>query len=93
MNISIHCFGQIRSLTKEKLVTLQIPSNSAITKALDSLVEKFGEEMEKLLYREGKIRDFYSVQVDKINVKNEDLGAFILKENQVIAIIPFIAGG
>ena len=93
MNISIHCFGQIRSLTKEKLVTLQIPSNSAITKALDSLVEKFGEEMEKLLYREGKIRDFYSIQVDKINVKNEDLGAFILKENQVIAIIPFIAGG
>lgn len=93
MIINIHCFGQIRTHTKERMVEVTIGDNATITEVLNAFVKMFGEVMERLLYNEGALRDFYSIQVDKKHVKNEDLLDFILQDGQTIAIIPFIAGG
>ena len=93
MNIIIHCFGQVRTITREAKVNLEVPSDCTITKAIDIFVEKFGEELEKLLYREGKLRDFYSIQVDRNNVSNDELSNVKVYGNQTIAIIPFVSGG
>ena len=93
MNISIHCFGQIRTLTKERIIELDVVEGSTIISVIDEFVKRFGEGMERLLYNEGKIRDFYTIQVDKKHVKNERFDDYSLKDGQTIAIIPFIAGG
>ncbi len=93
MEISIQCFGQVRSITKERYVLLDVDESTTVTEALDIFVTKFGPELEKLLYTDGKIREFYFIQVDKDNLAKEDLDGFILKHNQVISIIPFISGG
>jgi molybdopterin converting factor small subunit len=93
MNINFQCFGQVRSITKEAVVTIDIPDKISIVKALDIFVQTFGEEMEKILYSEGKLRNFYFIQVDKKNVEHEDLDDFILEDAQTISIIPFVAGG
>lgn len=93
MKINIQCFGQVRSITKEAIISLVIPDDISITKALDIFVQNYGEEMEKILYNEGKLRKFYFIQVDRKNVEYEELDSFILEENQTISIIPFVAGG
>ncbi|MCK4895863.1 MAG: MoaD/ThiS family protein [Candidatus Heimdallarchaeota archaeon] len=93
MIVNIHCFGQIRTLTKEKIVEMNIRDNATIPYVLDEFVKKYGETMEKLLYNEGKIRDFYTIQVDKKHVKNEEFEDYNLQDGETIAIIPFIAGG
>ena len=93
MEISIQCFGQIRSVTKEKYVVLEVDENTSITEALDIFVSKFGPVLERLLYTDGKIREFYFIQVDKDNIDKDELSRTILKSNQVISIIPFISGG
>lgn len=93
MNISIHCFGQIRTLTKERIIEMDVAEDSTIISVIDEFVKRFGEAMERLLYNEGKIRDFYSIQVDKKHVKNENFEGYKLQDGQTIAIIPFIAGG
>ncbi len=93
MIVNIHCFGQIRTLTKERIVEIDIGDNSTIPYILDEFVKKYGEIMERLLYREGKLRDFYTIQVDKKHVKTEEIEACYLQDGQTIAIIPFIAGG
>ncbi len=93
MEISIQCFGQVRSITKERFVVLEVNENDSITKALDLFVSKFGQELEKLLYTDGKIREFYFIQVDKDNIDKDELDKTNLKSNQVISIIPFISGG
>ncbi|MHA1552506.1 MAG: MoaD/ThiS family protein [Candidatus Heimdallarchaeaceae archaeon] len=93
MIVNIHCFGQIRTLTKERMVEMNIRDNVTISYVLDEFVKKYGETMEKLLYNEEKIRDFYTIQIDMKLVKNEELEDFNLQDGQTIAIIPFIAGG
>ncbi|MHA1347991.1 MAG: MoaD/ThiS family protein [Candidatus Heimdallarchaeaceae archaeon] len=93
MIINIHCFGQIHTLTKERIIEMDVVEGSTIISAIDDFVNRFGETMERLLYREGKIRDFYSIQVDKKHVNNEDFEDYKLQVGQTIAIIPFIAGG
>lgn len=93
MEISVQCFGQLRTITKERYVILDIQANITITKALDIFVSKYGPELEKLLYTDGKIREFYFIQLDKDNIKKDDLDITIVKANQVISIIPFISGG
>lgn len=93
MIIGIHCFGQIRTLTKERIIELDVAENSTIISVIDEFVKRFGDTMERLLYNEGKIRDFYTIQIDKNHVKNEDFEDYNLQDGQTIAIIPFIAGG
>ncbi len=93
MNIFIHCFGQVRTITKEAKVSIDVPSGSSVTQAIDIFVKKFGEELERLLYREGKLRDFYSIQIDRNNVRNDELSDTKIETNQTISIIPFVSGG
>ncbi|MBY9001746.1 MAG: MoaD/ThiS family protein [Candidatus Heimdallarchaeota archaeon] len=93
MIINIHCFGQIRSQTKERIVEVTSSDQATITEVLNAFIKMYGEVMERLLYNEGKLRDFYSIQVDKKHVKNEELNDYFLRDGQTIAIIPFIAGG
>jgi len=93
MIIHIHCFGQIRTLTKERIVEVTISNQTTIPEALNEFVKMYGDVMEKLLYNEGKLRGFYSIQVDKKHVNNEDFEEYKLQVGQTIAIIPYIAGG
>ena len=93
MEISVQCFGQIRTITKERYVILDVQNKITITKALDIFVSKYGPELEKLLYTDGRIREFYFIQLDKDNIKKDDLDTTIVKAKQVISIIPFISGG
>ncbi len=93
MKINVQCFGQVRSITKEAIVSIDIPDKISIVKALDIFVQSFGEEMEKILYSDGKLRKFYFIQVDKKNVEHEELDDFILEDAQTVSIIPFVAGG
>ena len=93
MKINIQCFGQVRSITKEAIVSIVVPEKISIVKALDIFVQSFGDEMEKILYSEGKLRNFYFIQVDKKNVEHEELDDFTLENAQTISIIPFVAGG
>ena len=93
MKVSIQCFGQLRSITKERYVEIDVDAQTSVLKALELFTEKYGEGIEKLLYREGKIRDFYFIQVDKNNVENHELNNILVQDGQIISIIPFIAGG
>ena len=93
MIVYVHCFGQVRSITKEAIVCVEVPEECNITQAIDLFVIKFGEELENLLYREGKLRDFYSIQIDRNNVSNDDLSDTLILQEQTIAIIPFVSGG
>jgi len=93
MIVNIQCFGQVRSITKEAIVALEVPIDSTISQAIDLFVKKYGEELEKLLYREGKLRDFYSIQVDRKNVDNDKIHETVLTLEQTISVIPFVAGG
>ena len=93
MIIYVHCFGQIRTLTKERMVEMTLINQTSIPAALDEFVKMYGDALEELLYNEGKLRGFYSIQVDKEHVKDENLEDYNLQDGQTIAIIPFIAGG
>jgi len=82
MKVSIQCFGQLRTITKERYVHLDVVENSSVLHVLSCFRDKYGEQVDKLLYREGKIRDFYFIQVDKLNVDNHELNEITVTEKQ-----------
>lgn len=93
MKISIQCFGQLRTITKERYVELEVEEKTSIFKAIEQLKNKYGKSVERLLYNDGQIREFFFIQVDNSNIEHDELDEIFVEEGQIISIIPFVAGG
>ena len=93
MNVSIQCFGQLRTITKERYVKLKVEENSSILHVITCFKDKFGDKVERLLFNDGKLREFYFIQIDNTNIDIDKLDEIIVSNDQIISIIPFVAGG
>ncbi|MHA2364151.1 MAG: hypothetical protein ACXAC7_09340 [Candidatus Hodarchaeales archaeon] len=99
MKIFIKNFGQLRSLTKDPMISLDVKENSSFLDVLDFFIEKFGPTAKKLLYNDesGKINSFYTIMIqnnnNNITIDQNELGKTAVNEGQVILIVPFIGGG
>ena len=93
MKIIIQTFGQIRSITKEQYIELELDEKSTVAQAIKHFTDKFGPSVQKLLFHEGKFRDFYTVMVNKNSITREKINTYKLSEGNEISLIPFVAGG
>ncbi len=93
MKIIIQTFGQIRSITKEQFIELELDEKSTVAQAIRHFTEKFGPDVQKLLFHEGKFRDFYTVMINKNSITREKINTYKLSEGNEISLIPFVAGG
>ncbi len=93
MKISIQCFGQLRTITKKRYVEIEVEEKTSILKAIEQFKNEYGKSVERLLYNDGKIREFYFIQLDNSNIENNELDEIFVNNDQIISIIPFVAGG
>ncbi|MHA1853250.1 MAG: MoaD/ThiS family protein [Candidatus Heimdallarchaeaceae archaeon] len=93
MQIRIQCFSQIRSITKQQFVNIEIPQDTTLIGAVKSFAEQFGNDMQEMLFSDGKLRSFYSLQVDSKQIAPDEYSTLVVKEGQTITILPYIAGG
>lgn len=93
MRVTIRCFGQIRSITNQQYVEMEVPANSSVLDILKIFAKQYGSTMEEMLFKKGQLRSFFSIQVDSKQVDPEEYNTLLVNDQQTIAIIPYIAGG
>lgn len=80
MTITLLLFGAATDLLGTSETTLEVPNNSTVTRFKEILANQFPELA---------IMSSYAIAVNENYASNET----ILKENDVIAIIPPVSGG
>ncbi len=93
MKIELQIFGQFQKFFESKSSFLEIPEGYTILDVFMYLTAQHGEEFEKLLFYEGKVRTFYTILINEQLIEHEELSKIVLKDNDKLVVIPYIAGG
>jgi molybdopterin synthase sulfur carrier subunit len=94
MKVTIKFFTSLREITGNKMVNLQLKNIISVEELLSLLFEKYGQEFQDYVYnQEGKVQDFLSFLVNGKNINNLQGFNTILKEGDIIAILPPVGGG
>jgi len=94
MNVKIKFFTSLREVTGTKMVNLHLKKIISVEELLFLLSEKYGQEFREYIYdQDGKVQDFLSFLVNGKNIHNLQGFNTILKEGDIIAILPPVGGG
>lgn len=94
MKVEIRIFAGLREVAKERMVKEDLPTGSTVADAVRSLCERFGPEFRKqVLDVSGNILDSLRILINGRNVVNLQGVSTELKEEDVLAIFPPVAGG
>lgn len=94
MKVTIKFFTSLREITGNKMVIIELKNLISVEQLLSLLFEKYGQEFRDYVYnQEGKVQDFLSFLVNGKNINNLEGFNTILKEGDIIAILPPVGGG
>lgn len=83
--------AKIRAIVGTKELTAE---GETVEDILNFLIQKYGKELaNEILDKNGKIKDYYRIVVNGRNIKLLNDLKTKLKDNDLIAIMPPIAGG
>ncbi|MFW9794085.1 MAG: MoaD/ThiS family protein [Candidatus Thorarchaeota archaeon] len=93
MRVLFKSFGPIKRLLGEKIIEVDVPEGSTVRQVVDVIVEKNGEELEKLIMDRDRISGNLIVILNKKDV--ETLGGvdIVVSEGDEIAVLPHVQGG
>lgn len=94
MKVTIKFFTSLREITGNKIVIMELKNLISVEQLLSLLFEKYGQEFRDYVYnQEGKVQDFLSFLVNGKNINNLEGFNTILKDGDIIAILPPVGGG
>jgi len=94
MKVTIKFFTSLREITGNKMVNLESKNIISVEQLISLLFEKYGQEFRDYVYnQEGKVQDFLSFLVNGKNINNLEGFNTILKDGDIIAILPPVGGG
>ena len=94
MKVIIKFFTSLREITGNKMVNLQLKNKMSVEQVLFLLLEKYGQEFRDYVYnQEGKVQDFLSFLINGKNINNLQGFNTVLREGDIIAILPPVGGG
>ncbi len=94
MEVEIKFYAMLREATGKKREVVELPEKSSVGDLMDLLVGQYGVEFGRYIYDEKKqVRDYLSFMLNGINVNS--LGGFntVLRDGDVLAILPPVGGG
>ena len=91
MSITVNFFANFREATG--VDRIEVKRAEDLDKLLKWLVARFGKDLEKDLYEEGKVCDFVSVLVNGRGVPTDKPNATKLRDGDIVSIFPIISGG
>jgi len=90
--MKIRLFATLRERVGQRELNISRDDANSIQDLLTLLVKRFPEAKE-LLFRNGELSSFYHILVNGKNVRQLDGKITILKDDDIIAILPPIGGG
>ncbi|MEJ2241965.1 MAG: MoaD family protein [Candidatus Bathyarchaeota archaeon] len=94
MNIEIKFFTSLREITRKKMISLQLNDVISVDELISLLIKKYGKDFKEYVYTDqGKVQDFLSFLINGQNINNLEGFSTLLKDGDVIAILPPVGGG
>ncbi len=94
MNIEIKFFTSLREITGKKKISLKLKNMISIEELLSLLQRKYGKEFKEYVFDDqGKVQDFLSILINGRNVNNLQGFKTLIKDGDIIAILPPVGGG
>ena len=94
MKVDVKLYTMLREIAGKKSETVALPLKSTVRDLVDLLVERYGEAFSKYIYNnEKQIRSFHSYMLNGVNIKRLEGFETMLKEGDVLSILPPVGGG
>lgn len=93
LKIKFKSFGSVRRLLKEKVMEIEVPTDSTVRQVVESVVELGGEELKQLIMHNDDVSGNLIVMLNKKDV--ETLGGIdiVVHDGDEVAILPHVQGG
>ncbi len=94
MRVKVKVFAKLRELVKNREIDVELKNGSTIIDLLTTLTETYGDELKSHLFSEnGALKKHFTIYVNGVGV--DELGGVkvVLKDGDVVAILPPISGG
>ncbi|AGN25808.1 MoaD family protein [Candidatus Methanomassiliicoccus intestinalis] len=91
-SIVFRTFGNISAITKQNQMNMEFEGCTA-EDFLNKLIEKFGEDMKKILFPGGSLSDLIFILINGRNIEGLEGLETKIKDGDTVSVLPMTAGG
>lgn len=94
MEVYVKFYAMLREATGKKREVIEVPVKSSVRDLMNLLVERYGHELGRHIYNEGKlVRDYLSFLLNGTNINSLEGFNTTLRDGDVLSILPPVGGG
>jgi MoaD family protein len=94
LEVMVRYYAMIREATGRRMETVAVPTKSSVGDLIDLLVGRYGGDFTRYVYDgEKRVRDYLSFMLNGINVNSLEGFETLLKDGDVLSILPPVGGG
>ena len=94
MEVEVRFYAMLREVAGKKAERVVLPPKSSVGDLIDLLVERYGDEFARYVYdSEKQVRSFLSYMLNGVNINSLDRFDTMLKDGDVLALLPPVGGG
>jgi molybdopterin synthase sulfur carrier subunit len=93
MIIRFKSFGPIRRHLKKQMMEVEMPEGSTVLEVIQKIADLGGEDLQKLILKNGKIDGNLIVMLNKKDVSTIGGVELPVSEGDEIALLPHVQGG
>ena len=94
LEVKVKFFAMLREIAGKKAEEITLQAKSSVGDLINFLVERYGPEFERYIYNSEKYaRNYLSYMLNGVNINRLDGFNTILKNGDVLALLPPIGGG
>mgnify|MGYP000169498652 CR=1 FL=1 len=94
MKVKIRVFARLRELMKNRELEVELEDGATVNELLRKLVEIYGEKLKEYLFSmDGSLKNHFVIYINGVGLKEAGGICRILRNGDVVAILPPISGG
>jgi len=86
-------YGKFIKICQTKSYNLKLTENKNIKKVIDLIIDEYGKELEEVMYNNNTVSKKVLILVNNKNIYHQNGLETMLKNNDVVKILPVTAGG
>jgi len=94
MEVEVKFYAMLREIAGRRAESVELPPNSSVRELVDLLVARYGGAFGRYVYdAEKQVRNYLSYMLNGVNINSLDRFDTILKDGDVLSLLPPVGGG